>query len=460
MALARARLIAAFEERGHQLWLVGGAVRDDLIGIEPDDEDFATDARPDIVEELGISLGASVVTVGQKYGTVGINTEGGWVEVTTFRGESYSDGTRWPEVSFGADIDEDLARRDFTVNAIAQRASGGDLYDPFDGRRDIEARLIRAVGEPAPRFREDPLRILRGLRLASQLDFEIDPATQEGMALTVELLRSLSQERVTAELTRMLVGAAPLRGLHVLEAIGGLAIVLPELAEMPGCEQNSFHEFDVWLHTVATVKEIEVGEDPEVRALRRWAALLHDVGKPVVRHRKDNGEWGFYRHDSVGGDIVRDMLSRLKLGKQRSAAIELLVRRHMDRPDVDEPRSVRRFMRKTGGYWRELVALKRADNASHTYDDSQYHDRLETACERVETEDAEALRAESPLNGRELMTMFERPPGRWIADVKERLSAMVLDGDLAPGDKEAAAELARSLVAELAGGSTFRVRDQ
>ncbi len=447
MSLETPDLIAAFKERGVQLWCVGGAVRDELLGIEPGDTDYATDALPDAVEELAISLGASVVTVGQKYGTVGINTAEGWVEVTTFRGESYSAGSRWPDVTFGTVIDEDLARRDFTINAMARRAGAKAIHDPFDGRADLSARIIRAVGDPTTRFREDPLRVLRGLRLASQLDFEIDEATLGGMTEAAGLLGSLSQERVTSELTKLLIGVAPRRGLEAFEDIGGLATVLPELAGLPGCEQNSFHRFDVWQHTVATVEAMAPAADRELTTTRRWLALLHDVGKPVVRHTKENGEWGFYRHDAVGGDIARDMLGRLMLGRRRSQAIELLIRRHMDRPEVDQARSVRRFMRKSEGLWRELVVLKRADNASHTYDDAEYHDQLEAACERAEVEDAEALRAQSPLNGGELMEMFDRPPGRWIAGVKERLSGMVLDGDIAPGDKEAAGAAARSMLA-------------
>ena len=355
MAPNRAELEAAFNDKGLELWLVGGAVRDELLGITPGDADYATDALPERIEALAISLGASVVTVGQKFGTVGINTQDGWVEVTTFRGESYTEGSRWPDVSFGTSIDEDLARRDFTVNAIARRPGSDALYDPFAGKGDLADGLIRAVGEPGERFREDPLRILRGLRLASQLDFDIDAATFGGMERTVELLGTLSQERVTAELTRLLTGRSPRRGLEALERIGGLKEVLPELAGMPGCEQNSFHEFDVWGHSVATVEAMPADGDPETTRTRRWLALLHDVGKPAVRHMKDNGEWGFYRHDAVGGDIAAEAMEKLMLGRQRSAAIELLIRRHMDRPEVDDAKSVRRFIRKCDGLWRGLA---------------------------------------------------------------------------------------------------------
>ena len=451
VSVTRDELFAAFEERGLELWLVGGALRDRLLGLDERDADYATDAPPDTVEQLAISLGASVVTVGQKYGTVGIHVDGEWVEITTFRGESYTAGSRWPDVSYGKDIDEDLARRDFTVNAMAERVGTGVIRDPHGGRADIAARIVRAVGDPPARFREDPLRILRGLRFASQLDFDIDPATLEGMTETAPLMESLSQERVTAELTKLLIGQSPGRGLRALVQAGGLPVVLPELAAMLGCEQNSYHHFDVWEHTVATVEAIERGPDEETAMTRRWLALLHDLGKPAVRHTKDDGEWGFYRHDAVGGDMAAEMMERLGLGRRRAAVIELLIRRHMDRPNPEEPKSVRRFMRKAEGHWRDLVALKRADNASHTYDDAAYHDSLEAACARAEVEDAEVLRAQSPLDGAELMAMFNRPPGRWIAEVKGRLSEMVLDGDIEPGDKTAAAEAATAVIGTLDG---------
>ena len=330
------------------------------------------------------------------------------------------------------------------MNALAENALSGQLLDLFGGREDLERRLIRAVGEPERRFREDPLRILRGMRLASQLGFEIEPGTMDAMAATVGLLSTLSQERVTAELDKLLQGADPARGLEAIRETGALGVILPELATMPGCDQNRFHHYDVWGHTVATVEAIR--SEPENARLRRWTALLHDLGKPAVRHVKANGEWGFYRHETVGAELAVALLDRLRLGRRESLQIRLLVRRHMDRPDPADRRSVRRFMTKCEGHWRDLLALKRADNASHTYDDHDYHDRLEEACAREEAESAAALRAESPLSGDDLIDLFDREPGPWIKVIKQQLSAMVLDGDLAPGDREAAARQAKRLM--------------
>ncbi|MGE0601279.1 MAG: CCA tRNA nucleotidyltransferase [Dehalococcoidia bacterium] len=444
MGIARADFVRAFEEAGHELWLVGGALRDRLLGIESKDLDYATDANPDEVESLVVSLGTQVVTVGKRFGTIGALVEGEWSEITTYRGDSYSEGSRWPDVTFGTSIEEDLARRDFTVNALAENAFTGELIDPYRGAADLEAKVIRAVGEPVRRFREDPLRILRGIRLVSQLGFEVEAETLAGMKETVKLLGTLSQERVTAELDKLVQGAYPAAGLEMLRETGALGLVLPELVSMIGCEQNRFHKFEVWGHTVATVAAIAT--TPESRRLRRWGALLHDLGKPAVRHVKANGEWGFYRHETVGAELATELLERLKLSRQDVHAISHLVRRHMDHPVVTEARSVRRYMSKAAGYWRDLVALKRADNASHTYDDAGYHDSLEAACERIEREEADRLRAESPLSGDDLVSMFDRAPGPWIRVVKDGLSALVLDGELAPGDRAAAERIARRLM--------------
>ncbi len=454
MAPTREALIAAFAEAGHELWLAGGQVRDELRGVlsppgSPpgvSDTDFATSALPDVCERIGQELGTTVTTVGQRYGTTGVLLEEGWAEITTFRGDIYTPGSRWPDVTFGQSIDEDLARRDFTVNAIAKDPRTGELRDPFDGRGDIERRLLRTPGEARARFAEDPLRILRGARFVSQLGFTLEGETREEMGESVGLLETLSQERVTAEIERLLRGEAPAAGLEVLREIGALPVVLPELAGMPGCEQNRFHRFDVWGHTTATVEAIAVdGQDAATVSLRRWAALLHDVGKPPVRHVKKNGEWGFYRHEIEGAELTEALTERLRLGKREGATLALLVRRHMDRPDPADGRLVRRFMRRLDGHWRDLLALKRADNASHTYVDDAYHDDLEAACERVEAEEASLLRAESPLDGRELMALLDREPGPWIARIKERLSTLVLDGELAPGDKDEASRIARRM---------------
>lgn len=450
MSISREQLIDAFEAAGTPLWEVGGSLRDELLGHQHHDWDFATAALPDDIEQIAAATGANTTAIGKRWGTIGVFAGGSWSEITTFRGDQYSNGSRWPEVTFSQQLEDDLARRDFTINAFARPARGGDTVDLFGGRADIEARIIRAVGDPATRFREDPLRILRGLRFASQLDFDIEPGTFAGMAETADLLATLSQERITSELDRLLIGRAPGRALNLAQECGALHVVLPELDGMPGCDQNHWHKFDVWGHTVATVEAMPVeGVDRATASRRRWTALLHDVGKPAVRHVKNNGEWGFYRHETVGAELAEPMLERLRLGHQESKAIVHLIRRHMDRPAPAEPRLVRRFMKRAEldgtNLWRDLVALKRADNASHSYDDNPYHDALEAACAEIEANDAERLRAESPLTGDDLVALTGKKPGAWIRPIKEQLSNMVLDGDLEPGDRDGAMRVLEDL---------------
>ncbi len=436
----QAELFEAFKTDGKALWLVGGATRDRILSRAGNDHDFTTDALPDEVEAIVRAIGAPVNVVGKKFGTVGALIDDKWTEITTFRGDDYEAGTRWPEVRFASSIEDDLARRDFTMNGIAENVLTGERIDLFGGTEDLARGMIRAIGEPTERFAEDPLRILRGLRFASQLGFTIDEATFAGMRESVSLLATLSQERVTAEMDKLLQGSAVGRTMELLVECGALEFVLPELVPAVGCEQNRFHTLDVWGHTVATVSAIDTSTNGRVR---RWAALLHDVGKPSVRHVKANGEWGFYRHETSGAETAESLLRRLLMSRRDTLLIVHMVRRHMDRPNVEDRRSVRRFMSRCEGHWRDLIALKRADNASHTYDDSAYHDTLEALCGRIEVEDADALRAESPLTGDDLVRMFEREPGPWIRRVKQKLSTMVLDGKLASGDREGAEKVAR-----------------
>lgn len=447
MRVSRDAFLEAFRERGHELWTVGGALRDELLAIEGHDEDFATNALPDDIEAIGDALGAELITVGKKFGTVGFLLDGRWSEVTTFRGDSYEGGTRWPEVRFSSAIEDDLARRDFTINALARDVFSGRVLDLFGGEVDLRAGVIRAVGEPATRFREDPLRILRGVRFVAQLGFELDPPTLAGMQETAELTRTLSTERVGTEFDKLICGPHPGKGLEALRESGVLPVLFRELAAMVGCEQNHWHFFDVWGHTLSTVEAIKT--DPaerEQHRLRRWTAMLHDLGKPPIRHMKPNGEWGFFSHETVGADMAKDFLSKWHVNRQTALVAQHLVRRHMDRPEAKDRRSVRRFMSRCEGHWRDLLALKRADNASHTYVDDPYHDALEAMCERVETEESEMLRAESPLNGNDLVTMFNREPGPWIRRIKLELSRRVLDGELQPGDRESAESVAKQLM--------------
>src|SRR5579872_2884656 len=247
-------IAAAFDRAGLELYLVGGAVRDGLLGRAHDDLDFATNAPPGRSADILSSIrDQSVYRVGEKFGTIGVAFEGHTAEITTYRSaERYPEGSRKPEVDFGRTIEEDLSRRDFTINAMARQAMPDEspLVDPFGGRDDLEARLVRAVGNADERFAEDPLRIMRGVRFAAGLGFQIEPTTWEGMCRTSSLLERISRERVADELTQMLVGPAPGNAFGLLRDSGALAHTVPELMGLNAIpDQGPYHHYSLWEHT-------------------------------------------------------------------------------------------------------------------------------------------------------------------------------------------------------------------
>ena len=443
----------AFDSKGFDLWIVGGSVRDELLAMEPKDIDLTTNALPDETEGILRGLGVNVTVAGKKFGTIGARLKDGWVEVTTYRKDEYNGG-RWPDVEFGTELEADLRRRDFSINAIAKHPVTGKLVDPFLGKRDINMGIIRTLANPCEIVREDPLRILRAARFRSQLGFVIEGTLKIEMGNHKDLIQSLSQERVTAEFEKLLIGKMPVAGIEVLRKTGVLQYILPELLPAWSMEQNHWHKYDVWHHIMATVEAIELTTNsPRINLRRRWAALLHDIGKPEVRHRRDDGEWGFNGHQSVGASMTKRIGRRMKIGKQDTKVVELLVRRHMDRPELDSPRQIRRFIKRLDGHWEDLLALKAADNASHAYDDTFYLETLKGKCARMVREEEAAILAESPLNGYAIMALApDRKAGPWIAEIKSRLSQMILDGQLEPGNETDASLIARKLVASQEDG--------
>jgi putative nucleotidyltransferase with HDIG domain len=303
--------------------LVGGSVRDMLLGAKPKDYDFATPLLPDEVEKRVRAAGKRAYTVGKRYGTIGFKLDGNFIEVTTFRSELYDLSSRKPQVTFTNDLQRDLSRRDFTVNAMAI-TMGGELVDPFDGRKDLDAKIIRAVGVPKHRFREDPLRMLRLVRLAAKYNFDVDSTTAKAVTDLAYSLTKISTERVTAEMDGILVAAHARKGLELLASLGLLPFSLPLLAVQVGYDQNSkYHSFNLWEHTIKTVE----GVDADVEL--RWAALLHDIGKPFVRQDKP-GRSTYVHHDLVGARLVVMLARDLKWSNERRQRIVELVREHLD----------------------------------------------------------------------------------------------------------------------------------
>ncbi len=355
------RVYEALSRKGFDAWFVGGYVRDALLGRTAHDVDIATDARWQQVKEACEAAGMSTYETGVKHGTLTVVPDGEHpVEVTTFRHDGrYSDSRHPDEVAFVDDIREDLARRDFTMNALAYQPAFG-LFDPFNGQEDIHCGIIRVVGDPTKRFREDALRILRACRFASQLGFALDPATYQAMYQQKSLLENVSQERVTHELDELLLGASVRDAL--MSCVDVLTYVLPELVAMKGCEQRTkYHCFDVLEHTAQAVQHA-----PRTR-LVRWAALCHDMGKPASAFFDDEGVEHFYGHASVSAELASGIARRLLMSPTFAADLRAVILLHSD-VILPTRKSVRRALMKCSGrpeLLRQLLDLKRADIAAH-----------------------------------------------------------------------------------------------
>ena len=352
-----ARALEKLESAGWESYAVGGCVRDSLLGIEPHDWDLCTAAPPEAMKK--VFAGERVIETGLKHGTLTLLAPSGPLEITTFRTESgYSDCRHPDRVSFVRDIHADLARRDFTVNAMAYSPVRG-LRDDFGGREDLRNGVLRCVGDPGERFREDALRILRALRFASVLGFTIEPETAAAIHRCAELLRYLAAERVLSELTKLLCGQNA--GAVLREFSDVLAVPIPELRPMFGFAQhNPHHDRDVWQHTVAVVEHTP----PE--PVLRWAALLHDVGKPPCFSLADDGVGHFYGHAAKSTELADAILMRLRMDTAGRTRITQLIRYH-DLPIAPEPKPIRRLMHKLGVEpVRQLFALHIADTCGQS----------------------------------------------------------------------------------------------
>lgn len=318
------------------IYLVGGSVRDVLLGKTPKDYDFASPLNPDEIESKVRSSGKKAHITGKRFGTIGFKVGEHFVEVTTFRKETYGK-TRKPHVEYVHDITEDLSRRDFTINAIALR--GHHYIDPFGGKEDLSAKLIRSVGKPAERFNEDPLRMLRAARFAAQLDFEVEEHTLRAIERHGFKILNVSKERWMRELDRLLTSDHPDKGLHILADTDLVKYVLPEMRLQVGYDQHSpHHELSLWDHSVSTVKL----SPNNVEA--RWAALLHDVGKPFVRQERPDRSI-YPAHDIVGAEIVKGIAKRMNWSNHRQHEVAELVRTHLedDENPVADADSLSRF---------------------------------------------------------------------------------------------------------------------
>jgi tRNA nucleotidyltransferase (CCA-adding enzyme) len=423
-------------ERGKRGWVVGGCVRDLFRGAAADDWDIATDARPEEV----VKIFERVVPTGIKHGTVTVVRRRKHYEVTTLRGEgAYSDGRRPDQGVFLDDIEADLARRDFTVNAIALEPLDRAVIDPFDGRGDLDRSVLRAVGEAAERFAEDGLRVMRAARFAATLELDVDPATLAAMALprSLETLARVSVERVRDEWLKAMRARRPSVCFELLERTGALDVFCPELRATVGCEQASaLHAFDVWGHTLATVDACP--PDPVLRL----AALLHDLGKPGAEDITLDGPASISMAEAVA--------RRLKVSNdERDRIVRLVAQSDPGYAPTWSDADVRRWMRRVGpASVGDVLTLARACAVGHGLGVEVLLDLLDELTARARAQQGAALAARDlAVKGGELMAELGLQPGRVVGELLEALVERVIEDPSANERGRLIAE-ARRLLAE------------
>jgi len=415
------RAAEALMARGFQAYLVGGSLRDLLLGRRPHDFDLATDARPEEVQ----AVFPRSVPVGAAFGSVRVEAEPGlWVDVTTFRRDlDYADGRRPAGVAYGVSIQEDLARRDFTVNALAWHAGTGELVDPFGGARDLERRLIRTVGDPVQRLREDALRLLRAVRFAAQLDFDIDLETWTALEAEAAGIRRLSAERVRDELFKILAVDDVGRALWMMRETGLLFETLPELKGTDRLLQHKRGAPTLLDHLIQTASHCP--PDP----LLRLAALVHDVGKLVTRAVQPDGRVTFYGHEKAGAEAARRLGARLRLSNSEVERLEWLVGMHMSLTPGRSKKALRRWLAQRGEGWvRDLVALCRADARASGWEGALPHiERIEREIQEIAAKGEALTRADLAVDGRDVMRELGIGPGPRVGRILARLYERVLE---------------------------------
>ena len=446
-------IAALFNNAGKEIYLVGGAVRDMLRGQKIHDWDLATNALPEEVTGIIKRAGGKVVPTGIKHGTVTVFYGKNNAEITTFRTESdYTDGRRPDQVEYAATIEEDLSRRDFTMNAIALRLPSGDIVDPFGGAKDIKLKIIRCVGNAAERFGEDGLRPMRAVRFASQLGYKIEKSTLDATYGALAVCAKVSWERVRDEVDKILASSQPSIAFRLMEQTGLLKLFLSELADGRGVEQKGFHQFDVLDHSLYACDYAAAKNYPhEVRL----AALFHDVGKPAVRGIDETGVYTFYGHEEVSANMCREILERLKYPNAVIEKVCHLTKEHMFLYTEDwTDAAVRRFIARVGEANLESVyQLRRADIYGFSGKEPNYRSLLQLI-ERVNKILAEgkafALK-DLAVCGNDLMTIGI-PCGKMMGVILKELLETVLD-DPEQNTREKLLEIAERIYGERATGS-------
>jgi len=442
-----------FESAGEEIALVGGPVRDALLDRLGDDWDLATSAVPEVTERLVRGWADAVWDVGRAYGTIGCRKDGHRIEITTYRSDTYDPASRKPDVAYGDTLEGDLSRRDFTVNAMAVRLPGRAFVDPFGGQRDLAARVLRTPSTPQQSFADDPLRMLRAGRFAAQLGFETTPDVVAAMRDMAGRLEIVSAERVRDELVKLVTAPFPRRGLQLLVSTGVADRVLPELPALK-LERDEHHRHkDVYEHTLTVLEQAIVLEDrlpgggPDF--VTRFAALMHDVGKPRTRKFEPDGSVTFHHHDVVGAKLTRRRMRALRFSTEVTESVAMLVELHLRFHGYGTGEwtdaAVRRYVRDAGPHLERLHVLTRADSTTRNRRKAEWlqrtYDDLEQRIERLaEQEQLAAIRPD--LDGNQIMALLGIRPGPVVGEAYRFLMELRLEhGPL--GEERAREELLR-----------------
>ncbi len=418
------RVADAFAAAGYDLHLVGGPVRDALMGRGVHDLDFTTEARPDVIETILGRLTPATWDIGRAFGTIGASLNDDVVEVTTYRADSYDPSSRKPTVEFGDDLTADLVRRDFTVNAMALSVVNGAFADPHGGLEDLADQVLRTPSPPEVSFGDDPLRMMRAARFTSQLGFTPVPEVVAAMTAMAERIDIISAERVRDELSRLLLSDAPRQGLDLLVRTGLADRVLPELSALVREVDEHGRHKDIYQHTLTVLEQsidLERARGHEPDLVGRLAAILHDVGKPATKRFESGGKVTFHHHDVVGAKMAKKRLTALRYSTDDVKAVAKLVDLHLrfhGYADADwTDAAVRRYVRDAGDQLERLHILTRADCTTRN---QRKANRLRTAYEQLEwridelsaQEELDAMRPD--LDGTQIMEILGIKPGRVV----------------------------------------------
>lgn len=441
---------AAFAAAGHELYLVGGSVRDAVLGRLSPDLDFTTNARPEQIQQVVRPFADALWDTGIEFGTVGVGKDGHRLEITTFRADTYDQVSRHPEVRFGDRLEDDLVRRDFTVNAMAARITAdglGEFLDPLGGLVALRAKVLDTPMPPEVSFGDDPLRMLRAARFVSQLGFTVAPRVLTAIEQMAPELARISVERVAVELDKMLLGAHPVAGIDLLVQTGMGEVVLPEIGGMQMAIDEHHQHKDVYQHSLTVLRQAIELEDEGPDLVLRWAALLHDIGKPDTRRHEPNGGVSFHHHEVVGAKMVRKRMRALKYSKQMVDDVSQLVYLHLRFHGYGEGKwtdsAVRRYVTDAGPLLGKLHKLVRADCTTRN---KRRAARLRASYDRLEERIAELAaqedlnRVRPDLDGNEIMRLLDIPAGPQVGEAWRFLKELRLDrGPLS--NEEATAEL-------------------